>query len=96
MEGDEEEDEEGGKKKQQQQQQQQARSKVWHIEIDRRQHLAVKKRCLELNLPCLEEYDFANDKMTPGTQTLNPELAVPRGVRLCKRQDDARYTNPKP
>jgi hypothetical protein len=72
MEGDEEDDEEGGKKKQQQQQQQ-ARSKVWHIEIDRRQHLAVKKRCLELNLPCLEEYDFANDKMTPGTPTLNPK-----------------------
>jgi hypothetical protein len=27
-------------------------------------HLAVKKRCLELHLPCLEEYDFANDKVS--------------------------------
>lgn len=61
MEGDDEEDE----AQKGQQQQQQARSKVWQIEIDRKMHLSVKKRCLELNLPCLEEYDFANDKMTP-------------------------------
>lgn len=26
-------------------------------------YLDVKQRCLQLKFPCLEEYDFANDKV---------------------------------
>eukprot|EP00286_Rhodomonas_abbreviata_P030056 CAMPEP_0181300168 /NCGR_PEP_ID=MMETSP1101-20121128/6744_1 /TAXON_ID=46948 /ORGANISM="Rhodomonas abbreviata, Strain Caron Lab Isolate" /LENGTH=507 /DNA_ID=CAMNT_0023405383 /DNA_START=9 /DNA_END=1528 /DNA_ORIENTATION=+ len=42
-----------------------AASQMWQIEIDRGMYLGVKQQCLKLNLPCLEEYDFANDKVTP-------------------------------
>ncbi|EKX43955.1 ERCC3/XPB/SSL2/Rad25 nucleotide excision repair [Guillardia theta CCMP2712] len=41
------------------------RSQMWQIEIRRSMHLDVKKQCLEINLPVLEEYDFANDRVTP-------------------------------
>jgi len=58
MEGQGEQDEEGGGMEVPQ-------SQMWHIEVDRKMHLDVKKRCLEINLPCLEEYDFKNDKVTP-------------------------------
>ena len=37
---------------------------MWHIEIDRKRHLDVKKACLLLDYPCLEEYDFENDHET--------------------------------
>ena len=37
---------------------------LWHVEIDRKMHLDVKKQCLLLDYPCLEEYDFAKDQET--------------------------------
>jgi hypothetical protein len=36
----------------------------WHIEIQREKYTEVKICCLKLDLPVLEEYDFANDTST--------------------------------
>ena len=44
--------------------------KLWHIEIDGTRALDVKRACLDMEYPCLEEYDFANDHKT---QDLNIE-----------------------
>jgi len=37
----------------------------WQIEIERSEHINVKAQCVRLEYPCLEEYDFANDSVTP-------------------------------
>lgn len=82
MEGDEEEEEEEGKQKQQQQQ---ARSKVWQIEIDRRQHLAGKKPPkLSLEPP---KHDYLAQS---GVYSRNPKPWNGHGIDFKPESVDAR------
>ena len=53
------------------------RTHVYSFEINAEKVESVKKRCIELDYPMLEEYDFRNDTVNPNLKIdLKPTTAI--------------------